>query len=144
MASTDKTKLNGLPSTYGAGLSFNATTTTLSVALGTSGTATTAARSDHTHPSPTLACTYRIATGNIDGGLNSTAYCATTDVLMGGGCSNLNGASPGTGVTSAPTGVTTQDGSATTTGPAYTCRVVPTPPAGASIPTAYAICCRIP
>jgi hypothetical protein len=143
MATADKTKLNGLPSTYGAGLGFNTNNSTLSVNFGSSGTATTAARSDHTHPSPTLSCTYRIATGNIDTGKNSTAWCAATDLLMGGGCSDLNGASTGTGITFSPTGVTTQDGSTQTAGPGYTCRL-PNPPTGASIPTAYAICCRIP
>jgi len=143
MASTDKAKLNGLPSTYGAGLNLNAPTSTLSVAFGASGTATTAARADHTHPSPTLSCTYRTATGNIDTGLNSTAWCAATEVLMGGGCSNLNGTTTVPGVTFGPAGVTTVDGSTPTTGPGYTCRL-PSPPAGTSIPTAYAICCRIP
>jgi hypothetical protein len=143
MAATDKTKLNGLPSAYGAGLSFNTTSSTLSVALGSSGTATTVARSDHTHAAPTLSCTYRTATGNIDTGKNSTAWCAPTETLMGGGCADLNGTATVPGPTFGPTNVTTVDGSTATTGPAYTCRV-PNPPAGTSVPTATAICCRIP
>lgn len=141
MAAADKSKLNGLPSSFGAGLSL--TSGTLSVALGSSGSATTVARSDHTHPSPSLACTYRTATGNIDTGKNSTAWCAATETLLGGGCSNLNGTSTVPGLTFGPTGVATVDGSTQTPGPAYTCRV-PNPPTGTSVPTAYAICCRIP
>jgi hypothetical protein len=141
MASTDKAKLNGLPSTFGAGLNF--TSSTVSVNFGSSGSATTAARSDHTHPSPALSCTYRTATGNIDTNKNSTAWCAAGEILTGGGCSDLNGTSTVPGVTFGPTGVTTVDGSTPTSGPAYTCRL-PNPPTGTSIPTAYAICCRIP
>jgi hypothetical protein len=38
--------------------------------------------------------------------------------------------------------VTTASGT-TPGGPGYTCRL-PNPAAGASVPTAYAICCRIP
>ncbi len=139
MAATDKAKLDAAPSTYGAGLSL--TTGTLSVAFAGTGTATTAARSNHTHPSPTLSCTYRTATGNTDGNLNSTAWCATNELVLGGGCSNLNGDAATTGLTFSPTNVATVDGSTSTGGPGYTCR---TAPAAVSVPTAYAICCRIP
>jgi hypothetical protein len=142
MAATDKVKLNNAPSAYGAGLTAPAGGT-LSVAFAGSGAAATVARSDHTHASPTLSCTYRTATGNIDTGLNSTAWCLTTETLMGGGCSDLGGAAVGAGLIFTPTGVTTVSGSTATGGPGYTCRV-PNPPGAASIPTAYAICCRIP
>jgi hypothetical protein len=138
MAAADKTKLDAAPSTYGAGLSL--TTGTLTVAFAGSGNATTAARSNHTHPSPALACTYRTATGNVDI-VNPTAWCATNEILTGGGCSNLNGDAATTGLTFIPTNVPTADGTISTGGPGYTCR---TAPAAVSIPTAYAICCRIP
>ncbi|WP_224240526.1 hypothetical protein [Hyalangium gracile] len=140
MSSADKSKLNGLPSTIGAGL--NNTSGTLTVAFGSSGTANAAARSDHTHPAPTLGCIHRMAKGNIDTNKNSTAWCATNEILTGGGCSDLNGATIGAGITFGPTGVTFVDGSTPTGGQGYTCRL-PNPPTNASIPTAYAICCRL-
>jgi hypothetical protein len=141
MAATDKVKLNAAPSAYGAGLNAPAGGT-LSVAFAGTGTATSAARSDHTHTSPALSCTYRTATGNIDSGANSTSWCLTTEILVGGGCADLGGGSPGTGIFFSPTNVTTASGT-TSGGPGYTCRL-PNPPAGSSVPTAYAICCRIP
>jgi hypothetical protein len=140
MAATDKVKLNAAPSTYGPSLTLS--TGTLNVAFAGTGTATTAARSNHTHTSPALSCTYRTATGNIDSGANSTSWCLTTETLVGGGCSDLGGASPGTGIVFSPTNVTTASGT-TSGGPGFTCRL-PSPPAGSSVPTAYAICCRIP
>ncbi|HVG61644.1 MAG TPA: hypothetical protein VNA24_23995 [Hyalangium sp.] len=139
MAATDKVKLNAAPSTYGNGL--NLTAGTLSVAFAGSGTANTAARSNHTHASPALSCIYRTATGNIDSNANSQAWCLTTETLMGGGCSDLGGSAPGAGIVFSPTNVTTASGT-TPGGPGYACRV-PSPPAGSSVPTAYAICCRI-
>ena len=140
MPAADKVKLNAAPSTYGAGLTL--ATGTLTVAFAGTGTANTAARSNHTHASPALSCTYRTATGNIDSGANSTSWCLTTEMLVGGGCSDLGGAAPGEGIIFSPTNVTTASGT-TSGGPGYTCRL-PNAPAGSSVPTAYAICCRIP
>jgi hypothetical protein len=139
MAATDKVKLNAAPSAYGAGLNAPSGGT-LSVNFAGTGTATTVSRSDHTHPSPALSCSYRTATGNIDTGANSTAFCLTSEMLLGGGCSDLGGSAPGTGLFFNPVNVTTASGT-TPGGAGYTCRV----PGGAgSVPTAYAICCRIP
>ncbi len=139
MSSTDKAKLDAAPSTYGPSLSL--TTGTLNVAFAGTGTATTAARSNHTHPAPTLTCNYRTAMGNVDAA-TSTAWCLTTERLMGGGCSDLGGAAAGEGLFFHPTGVTLVSGATNTGGPGYTCRV-PNPPGAVSVPTAYAICCTI-
>ncbi|WP_224368513.1 hypothetical protein [Hyalangium versicolor] len=134
MDSADKVKLNNAPTTYGNGLSL--ATGTLSVAFPTSGgnngTANTAARSNHTHA---LTCTYRTATGNTSATV-STAYCATTEVLTGGGCTDLEASAAGAGITFGPTGVTSTPGT-TPGGPGYVCRTHTT-----VSPTAYAICCR--
>jgi hypothetical protein len=140
MAAADKAKLNAAPSTYGP--SLNLTAGTLSVVFAGTGSANTSARSNHTHTSPALTCTYRTATGNIDSGANSTSWCLATEMLVGGGCSDLGGSAPGAGIVFSPTNVTTASGT-TPGGQGYTCRV-PNPPAGSSVPTAYAICCRIP
>ncbi|MBN1208489.1 MAG: hypothetical protein JXB05_26750 [Myxococcaceae bacterium] len=148
MAAADKVKLNSQPSSYGPSLSLNAGTLNAAFAGsgGNFGTLNTVARSNHTHPAPatpTLACTYRTATGNTDAGRNSTAWCATTEFLTGGGCSDLGGATAGEGITFSPTNTTPApvDSSTPTGGPGYACRL---PAAGTfAVPTAYAICCRI-
>lgn len=135
MAAADKTKLNNAPNTYGNGLSLTAGT--LSVAFAGTGSANTAARSNHTH---TLTCSYKTATGNTSATV-STAWCATTEVLTGGGCTDLEASAAGAGITFGPTNIgTAVDGSTPTTGQGYACHTH-TPNIS---PTAYAICCRIP
>ncbi|MFL5347563.1 MAG: hypothetical protein ACJ8AT_22485 [Hyalangium sp.] len=135
MAAADKTKLNNAPNTYGNGLTLNAAKD-LSVNFAGTGSANTAARSNHTH---TLTCTYKTATGNTSASV-STAWCATNEILTGGGCTDLEASAVGAGTTFGPTGVTAVDGS-TPAGsvPGYVCRTHT-----AVAPTAYAICCRIP
>jgi hypothetical protein len=145
MSVSDKLRLDAQPTSY-TGLTL--TGTTLSVAYagtgGNFGTLNTVARSNHTHPAPptpTLACTHRTATGNIDNGFNSTAWCATNEFLTGGGCSNLGGSAPSVGITFGPTGTTPVNSPTPTGGHGYTCRA---PVAGdGAVPTAHAICCRI-
>lgn len=141
MAAADKTKLNAQPNSFGPSLVLSAGV--LNVAFpsgGNHGSASTAARSNHSHP---LSCTYRTATGNTDGGKGATSWCGAGEVLTGGGCSELGGTGGGDGGTdsglfSGPTNVSTQDGSTPTSGPAWLCRAS----TGTSTPTAYAICCR--
>jgi hypothetical protein len=136
MSAADKTKLNGAPATYGNGLTLSTTTGALTVNFAGTGTANTAARSNHTHA---LTCTYKTATGNTSATV-STAWCATTEVLTGGGCTDLEASAVGTGITFGPSNIgTPADGSTPTTGQSYVCRTRTT-----FSPTAYAICCRVP
>lgn len=134
MSAADKSKLNGLPTSFGNGLSLNSGT--LSVSFAGTGSANTAARSNHTH---TLTCSYKTATGNTSATV-STAWCATNEVLTGGGCTDLEASTAGAGTTFGPTNIgTPADGSTPTAGQGYVCRTHT-----AVAPTAYAICCRIP
>ncbi|MCY1018211.1 hypothetical protein [Pyxidicoccus sp. MSG2] len=144
MSPADKAKLDTPAPTFGDGLSVSAgTPPTVSVAFSTSGgsngTLRTAARADHSHAKPVLACTYRQASANDTGDNQaSVAWCASNEQLNGGGCGNLEG--PG-GVDFMPVGVTLDSGAVSTGGPGYRCRNSTT---GVPAPTAYAICCRIP
>ncbi len=133
MAAADKTKLNNAPNTYGAGLTL--ATGTLAVSFAGTGSLNTAARSNHTH---TLTCSYKTATGNTSATV-STAWCATNEVVTGGGCTDLEASAAGAGITFGPTNTTAPvDGSTSTGGPGYVCRTHTAVP-----PTAYAICCRV-
>jgi hypothetical protein len=58
----------------------------LGVNFAGTGTASTAARSDHTHPA-TLSCVQRAGTANVAGGGFSYAACNAGETLVGGGCS---------------------------------------------------------
>ncbi|MBZ4417617.1 hypothetical protein [Myxococcus sp. RHSTA-1-4] len=144
MSAADKAKLDAPATTFGDGLSVTAgTPPTVSVNFTTSGgnngALRTVARGDHSHPKPALACTHRSATGNDAGDSRlSVAWCATGEVLTGGGCSGLDG-SPG--LAFMPTGLTVESGATATGGPGYRCR---NGDSGTTAPTAYAICCRIP
>ncbi len=138
MSSADKAKLNGLPSNFGAGLSSSGSTLSVSFPSsgGTNGTASSAARSNHSHA---LSCTYRTATGNTDGGKGATAYCLSSETITGGGCENLGETATAAGVSFSPTGVSFVDSPNPTGGPGYACRALD----ATQPPTAHAICCRI-
>ena len=143
MSAADKAKLDAPATTYSDGLTASGTPLTVRVSFptsgGTNGTSRNAARADHSHPKPALACTHRSATGNDAGDSRlSVAWCATGEVLTGGGCSGLDG-SPG--LAFMPTGLTVESGATATGGPGYRCR---NGDSGTTAPTAYAICCRIP
>jgi hypothetical protein len=78
-----------LNTTYTAGTGLSMSGTTLNVSFAGSGTATTVARSNHTHPLPSLQCTtvtqaYSVAAGDAFGG--GLASCAPGYQLTGGGC----------------------------------------------------------
>ncbi|MFP2904283.1 hypothetical protein ACLESD_04255 [Pyxidicoccus sp. 3LFB2] len=143
LSAQDKVKLDAPGPTYGDGLSATGTPLTVRVSFptagGTNGSARVAARSDHSHPRPSLTCTHRQATGNDSGDSGtSVAWCATTEVLTGGGCTGLDFAAGGAFM---PTGLTVESGATSTGGPGYRCR---NNGSNAPAPTAYAICCRIP
>ncbi|QSQ21449.1 hypothetical protein JY651_40725 [Pyxidicoccus parkwayensis] len=144
MSAADKAKLDTPEPTFGDGLSVSTgTPATVSVnfasAGGNNGTSRIAARADHTHAKPVMACTYRQASGNDSGDSQaSVAWCASGEQLTGGGCGELEGPS---GVSFMPTGVTLSSGAVSSGGPGYRCR---NSSASVPAPTAYAICCRIP
>lgn len=131
MSSSDKTKLNGVPTLWGNGLdeTTSAGVTRVDVEYGGDGSATTLSRSDHSHPLPAFTCQNRSATGAFNAG--ATANCSAGEVLTGGGCTNVPYApDAGYTVTQAPV----SNG--------YRCEGngsgVPT-----SSVTAWAICCKV-
>lgn len=144
MSAADKAKLDAPETAFGDGLSVSGTTpATVSVNFattgGNNGTSKSAARADHSHPKPSLACTYKQASGNDAGDSQaSVAWCAAGEQLTGGGCGGVEGPS---GVAFMPVGVTLENGAASSGGPGYRCR---NSSASVPAPTAYAICCRIP
>jgi hypothetical protein len=143
LSAADKAKLDTPAPIYGDGLTASGTPLNVRVSFagsgGNNGTQRTVARSDHSHPRPTLACTHRTATGNDAGDSRlSIAWCATTEVLTGGGCSGLD-VSPG--LAFLPAGLNAESGATATGGQSYRCR---NSDSATSAPTAYAICCRIP
>jgi hypothetical protein len=150
MSAADKAKLNAVPTSYTNGLTLSGgtvsvnygaslvvTTGVLNVNFlpigGTNGTSTTAARSNHTH---TLTCSYYTATGNTSATV-STAWCATNEILTGGGCTDLEASAAGAGISFGPMVPTSIPGATPTGGPGYVCRTHT-----AVSPTAFAICCR--
>jgi hypothetical protein len=143
MSAADKAKLDAPAPTYGDGLTASGTPLSVRVAFptagGNNGTARSAARADHSHPRPALACLHRAATGNDTAdSLASVAWCATNEVLTGGGCAGME-ATPG--LAFMPTGLNVESGSTPTGGQGYRCR---NGTSSTTAPTAYAICCRIP
>lgn len=150
MSAADKAKLNAVPTAYANGLTLSSGTVSVNngsslvvssgvlnvnfpTAGGTNGTASSAARSNHTH---TLTCNLYTATGNTSA-MVSTAWCATGEILTGGGCTDLEASAAGAGITFGPTGATALPGATPTGGQGYVCRTHT-----AVSPTAYAICCR--
>ena len=128
MSAGDKSKLDAVPTIVGDGLALSYDGGVgLEVDFGGSGTANTVARSDHTHPLPTLSCTQRTKTAPFDSG--ATASCMSGETVTGGGCADL------------PAGI----GFTTTAAPVtngFTCHG-----SGNNVPsanvTATAICCQL-
>lgn len=125
MSAADKTKLDAVPTAWGNGLALNGTT--VNVEYAGTGSANTVARSNHTHPLPTFACTQVTASAAINVG--ATATCATGDVVMGGGCTDLPTGS-GFTLTTAPTAT------------GYQCKAGGGTPPTSQV-TATAICCKL-
>jgi hypothetical protein len=137
MAATDKTKLNGVPTTYGAGLASSAGNLSLSfpAAGGNNGSGSQPARADHSH-APALSCTWRTSQGSPA----ATAYCALGESLTGGSCVELDGSSNPIGLSAQPSAVTpVASAPAGDGGPGYTCRAS----ADTNTASAYASCCRV-
>jgi hypothetical protein len=130
LSAADKIRLDALPSAFGSGLTLGTTATgqpQLSVSFAGSGTATTAARSNHSHALPALSCTRRSASAPLNTG--ATAACLSTEEVTGGGCENVP-----LGTIYELTQMPVVNG--------YLCRGT-----GAQAPTnavtAYAVCCKV-
>ena len=89
MSPSDKSKLSAVPTVWGNGLTTSTSSgdVRVDVQFAGSGSATTAARSNHTHALPELTCTRRSAQGAFDTGITST--CNTGEVVTGGGCEGV-------------------------------------------------------
>lgn len=127
LSSADKTKLDAVPTVWGNGLSSSTSgtgVTRVDVAYAGTGSATTVARSDHSH---SLSCATRTASAAFNVG--ATATCQSGEEVTGGGCDNIPSGA-GFTITSAPTAN------------GYACKgngtTVPT-----SQVTASAICCKL-
>ncbi|MBX5483705.1 MAG: hypothetical protein IRZ16_17925 [Myxococcaceae bacterium] len=131
MSSSDKARLDDLPSTFGGGLVKSGSSLDVRYAGsgGDFGTAPTVARSDHRHPAPSLQCTNRTASAPFPTG--ALAACQSDEVLTGGGCMDLPS---GFGLNFATTAAPTSSG--------FLCRGT-----GGTVPstvvTAVAICCKL-
>lgn len=137
LSDADKAKLDTLAAPAD-GLAVSGSPARLRVSFAaagpTTGTAVTAARSDHTHA---LSCLQRSGTSNEPDTLVSVVWCAANEVLTGGGCQD-----PDTEETSMPVGSNTAPSASPPGSQGWRCRSSFL--TGTQRPTAYAICCRLP